>query len=271
MERERKQKEKDDERQRKEEERAKKEDDKARKREEKSAKAEQRRFAKEEDRRARELESAKKREERERRRRASNAGSSSGESAEDRDVRIPPVNRSRTSQSGSERSIRRRPSEAEPTSPRGEKVKVWIKRKLSRRQARRPSADHDEALKERRKSFLGGLAFGRVGGRAGTESEASLESASMREVAMAGKEKEVGSPTASAPVTTHQDLESQDGRQPSSPTKKDSVSSLSSGDSFVGASEQIAPTITPPAPIRNPIAAKSVSPTRDSRFKEMVD
>jgi hypothetical protein len=259
LERERRQKVQEEERIRKEEERAKRE----------ASRAEQRRSMREETRRTKELVASKKKGGMEGGQRGSTASSSSGGAGEDDNVRTAPMNRPSSSLGGqSDHSIQPLALE-EATSPRGERVRVWIRRQFSRRHHRHGSTTEDETMKGRRKSLLGSLSFGRGLGRLRTRSSTSLDSigASIREVALAGRENKRRQMTADG----RPDSGFGHGRQASGVLEQGSVSSLGSDSSFVGPSRRVVSAPTPPLEIRNSIVVKSASPTRDSRFKEMVD
>ncbi|KAI3323092.1 hypothetical protein HD806DRAFT_522834 [Xylariaceae sp. AK1471] len=156
-----------------------------------------------------------------------------------------------------EAQIRTRSEESEesPKSPRNKsppgRVKTWFKSRFSRG----PKSPDEEQKKGKpsERGFIGGVS---LTGIQNNESSASLDnrSASVRAVAMAGRNS-----------GTH---------QPRLHGDPEAVSPLSSesGDEYFRdeARDQPITQLTPPRPIRDSASAKSCSPTRDSRFHEIL-
>lgn len=145
-------------------------------------------------------------------------------------------------------------SPSSPTSPTKSKVRGWIKNRFSRGKS---VSDGDG----KRRSFFGGAA---LRDQEANNSTTSLDNrnSSMRDVAMAGK----------APATE------EDGAADRGRATRDSrgVSPVSTpGEEFCDplsgteAVEQPTP-MTPPKPIADPMVRTSVSPSRDSRFREEI-
>lgn len=137
------------------------------------------------------------------------------------------------------------PKSAESATSPSSKVKGWIKNRFSRGK----SVSEKDG---KRKSFLGGVALR----GSGNDSAASLENrpTSMRDVAMAGK--------------TGDDESSKDLYKDSrgvSPVSTDSDEVDEAGPS------RRSLTMVPPKPLEDPVVRTSSSPTRDSRFREMMD
>ncbi|KAF7555527.1 hypothetical protein G7046_g6540 [Stylonectria norvegica] len=149
-------------------------------------------------------------------------------------------------------------TETSPTSPTS-KVKGWIKNRFSRGK----SISEPEKQPEKRRSFVGGAA---LRGPEANDSTTSLENrvenrpSSMRDVALAGHLAGVSGQT----------YESTD---VSSVRDSRGVSPISTPDNerprSVGSDEDV--TITAPRPITDPAVRTSSSPTRDSRFREILD
>ncbi|KAI8234325.1 hypothetical protein K4K55_004782 [Colletotrichum sp. SAR 10_96] len=158
----------------------------------------------------------------------------------------PTINTQKDVPSGSDTA--RSPSESgSPT----HKMKEWLKSRFSRPRGR--SAAGENPPEER--GFIGGVALTRLA----NESATSLDgrSGSMREVAIAGKS---GSKSV--------------GESPRSPMGHDDVSPITSDDEserFVEARNDLKGPISPPPTLKDPSKHKSSSPTRDSRFREMME
>ncbi|KAF4455242.1 hypothetical protein F53441_2392 [Fusarium austroafricanum] len=133
---------------------------------------------------------------------------------------------------------------ASPTS----KVRGWIKNRFSR--GKSVGEKDRENQGDKRGSFIGGAALRDTDAN---ESATSLDNraTSMRDVALAGR-----SANAESNDRERDALHDSRGISP--------VSSLSEDDGQV-------PTITPPPAIKDPAERKSHSPSRDSRFREMMD
>ncbi|SCN75969.1 uncharacterized protein FFB20_08890 [Fusarium fujikuroi] len=217
---------------------------KAKKAEEKAARAEERRQAKEE------------------KQRTSGNTAASGEEAIDdgastrsEEVVSPPIvapNESSepiaptaidTEAATTERGRRKLSDAASPTS----KVKGWIKNRFSRGKSLGEKDRESQGVK--RSSFIGGAALRDTDAN---ESSTSLDNraTSMRDVALAGR-------SANAESSDHDRDVLHDSRGISP------VSNLSD--------DEAVPAITPPPAIKDPAGRKSQSPSRDSRFREMMD
>ncbi|KFA61535.1 hypothetical protein S40285_08801 [Stachybotrys chlorohalonatus IBT 40285] len=124
----------------------------------------------------------------------------------------------------------------ESTSPTS-KMKGWIKNRFSRRKS---TGDQNE----KKKAFLGGAALRQEG----NESSTSLENrpSSMRDVALAGRDND----------------------EPATDSR--GVSPISSNSSASTERFDEAPMVLP-RPLGDPAVRTSSSPTRDSRFRELMD
>ncbi|KAK1655673.1 hypothetical protein BDP81DRAFT_8034 [Colletotrichum phormii] len=127
------------------------------------------------------------------------------------------------------------------------KMKSWLKSRFGRPRGRSAAG---ESAEER--GFIGGVALTRLANESAT-SLGDARSASMREVAIAGK----GSETTSRSVGQEGDV---------SPVSSDAES-----EHFVEASDDLEGPVSPPAAIRDPNTHKTHSPTRDSRFRENLE
>jgi hypothetical protein len=168
-----------------------------------------------------------------------------------------PVSASHLSTEEAQRMTRSEESEGSPVSPRNKsppgRVKTWFKSRFSRG----PKSPDEEQKKEKpsERGFIGGAS---LTGIQGNDSSVSLDnrsrSASVRAVALAGRNSGSHHP-----------------RQDGDP---EAVSPLSSdsGDEDFGNEVIDHPIthLTPPRPIRDSASAKSCSPTRDSRFREIL-
>ncbi|KAJ0148091.1 hypothetical protein FOXG_01465 [Fusarium oxysporum f. sp. lycopersici 4287] len=142
-----------------------------------------------------------------------------------------------------ERGRRKLSDAASPTS----KVKGWIKNRFSRGKSLGEKDRENQG--DKRSSFIGGAALRDTDAN---ESSTSLDNraTSMRDVALAGR-------SANAESSDHDRDVLHDSRGISP------VSSLSE--------DEAVPAITPPPAIKDPAERKSQSPSRDSRFREMMD
>lgn len=146
-------------------------------------------------------------------------------------------------------------------SPKSGNVKGWLKSKFSKRNSKIEKVSPKTSPKESPKDegFVGGAAYT---GRATNDSTVSLgaKSSSVRDVALAGKEKDVEEPV--TPLSADERV----GRS----TSRDSlVSSLSDEAEFQEATDHFDAELTPPQP--KFAANKAHSPARDSKFKEIID
>ncbi|OLN84477.1 Uncharacterized protein C63.14 [Colletotrichum chlorophyti] len=143
----------------------------------------------------------------------------------------------------------RSPSEnGSPTS----KMKEWLKSRFSRPRRRSSAGENQEE-----RGFIGGVALTRLANESSTSLDA--RSASMREIAIAGK------PTAATPRPPSDVDDRARHSRDVSPVSSDSESEL-----FVEARDDLEGPISPPAPMKDPNTHKSSSPTRDSRFREII-
>ncbi|KAF6827425.1 hypothetical protein CPLU01_09101 [Colletotrichum plurivorum] len=168
----------------------------------------------------------------------------------------PTISTQRDVHSGSDNP--RSPSESgSPT----HKVKEWFKSRFSRPRGR--SAAGESPPEER--GFIGGVALTRLANESATSLDA--RSTSMREVAIAGKSGDRSRSGARTPRSPYEYFGS-------SARDSKNVSPVSSDDEsehFVEARDDLEGPISPPAPIRDPSTQKSSSPTRDSRFREIME
>ncbi|CVK89796.1 uncharacterized protein FMAN_04063 [Fusarium mangiferae] len=221
-----------------------KQESKAKKAEEKAARAEERRQAKEEKQRTRGNTAV-----------SGEEAIDDGASTRSEEVASPPVvapNESSepvaptaidTEAATTERGRRKLSDAASPTS----KVKGWIKNRFSRGKSLGEKDRESQGVK--RSSFIGGAALRDTDAN---ESSTSLDNraTSMRDVALAGR-------SANAEANDHDRDVLHDSRGISP------VSSVSD--------DEAVPAITPPPAIKDPAGRKSQSPSRDSRFREMMD
>ncbi|KAK1464669.1 hypothetical protein CCUS01_07916 [Colletotrichum cuscutae] len=128
------------------------------------------------------------------------------------------------------------------------KMKTWLKSRFGRPRGRSAAGENAEE-----RGFVGGVALARLANESAT-SLGDARSASMREVAIAGKTSE----------TTPRSAAAQEGEV--SPVSSDSES-----EHFVEASDELEGPVSPPAAIRDPNTHKTHSPTRDSRFRENLE
>ncbi|KAI3557568.1 hypothetical protein CABS03_14705 [Colletotrichum abscissum] len=128
------------------------------------------------------------------------------------------------------------------------KMKTWLKSRFGRPRGRSAAGENAEE-----RGFVGGVALARLANESAT-SLGDARSASMREVAIAGKTSE----------TTPRSAAAQEGEV--SPVSSDSES-----EHFVEASDELEGPVSPPAAIRDPNMHKTHSPTRDSRFRENLE
>ncbi|CAM1508489.1 Fc.00g053370.m01.CDS01 [Cosmosporella sp. VM-42] len=151
-----------------------------------------------------------------------------------------------TDQSNLEHEEHKVPESA--TSPTS-KVKGWIKNRFSRGK----SVSENDKSKEKGKGFIGGAALRDTEGNHSTTS-LDNRSTSIRDVALAGKSGE---------FETNDEEGLRDSR---------GVSPVSSEDEGIDCFETSRDyTLSPPKPITDSAARTSSSPTRDSRFREMMD
>ncbi|TWU77525.1 hypothetical protein ED733_007352 [Metarhizium rileyi] len=156
------------------------------------------------------------------------------------------------------------------TSPTS-KVKGWIKNRFSRGKS---IGEQDK----KRRSFFGGAS---MKDHAGNGSAASIEnrSASMHEVAMAGKTGEEGLETKYEPVggSAHREVErdSQGVSPASTPLEEERELGDDRQEKGKGVEHDERPSrrasLDPPRPIQDLGIRTSSSPTRDSRFREEMD
>ncbi|KAI1758897.1 hypothetical protein GGR53DRAFT_515588 [Hypoxylon sp. FL1150] len=147
-----------------------------------------------------------------------------------------------------------------PDSPEGSSsksgVKTWLKNRFSRGSK---SADDEKAGdRSARKSFVGGAAL------TGVESSTSLDnrSSSVRAVAMAGRPRHSG--------FDGEDADAGAGAGDVSPISSESDDEFFHDEARDSRRDQLSTALTPPGPVRDFGSTASQSPSRDSRFKEMV-
>ncbi|KAF5025432.1 hypothetical protein F66182_2492 [Fusarium sp. NRRL 66182] len=141
---------------------------------------------------------------------------------------------------------RRKPSDA-GTSPTS-KVKGWIKNRFSRGKSL-GEQDH-ESQGDKRRSFIGGAAL-RESDVNRSATSLDNRATSMRDVALAGRSKNAESSDRERDV-----LSDSRGVSPVSSLEDDGAQGV---------------VMTPPPAIKDPAARESHSPSRDSRFREMID
>ncbi|GKT49300.1 uncharacterized protein ColSpa_09481 [Colletotrichum spaethianum] len=148
----------------------------------------------------------------------------------------------------------RSPSESgSPTN----KMKEWLKSRFSRPRGRSSAGENAEE-----RGFIGGVALTRLANESATSLDA--RSASMREVAIAGKS---GAEAPRSPPPGHEG----DGSRARDSRDVSPVSSDSESERFVEARDDLEGPVSPPVPIKDPSLHKSSSPTRDSRFREIIE
>jgi len=178
-------------------------------------------------------------------------------------VRIPRTERPETprpaTREGDEEAADHDLKSPDEKSPRGRKVKSWFKSHFSK-----GSKSQDEQKSENRAGRQGFIGGASLTGVDSNESSASLEnrSASVRAVAMAGR-------------SSQDDRRTGSGERPSSAgaVARDisPLSSSSSDDEFFDdPRSSVQGGLSPPRPIRDLSLTKSQSPTRDSRFHEII-
>ncbi|KAI1115834.1 hypothetical protein F5Y14DRAFT_449639 [Nemania sp. NC0429] len=140
-----------------------------------------------------------------------------------------------------------------PRSPQG-KVKTWFKSRFSRG----PKSPTEENFKEEanQRGFVGGAALTENQGNNSVTSLDSRNSASIREVAMAG----------TRPTSQPSRLEV-DHHLPVSPLSEESDYEFYRDEAL---DQPITKLTTPPRPIRSSSRVQSQSPARDSRFLEII-
>ncbi|KAI1188280.1 hypothetical protein F5B17DRAFT_396241 [Nemania serpens] len=138
-----------------------------------------------------------------------------------------------------------------PRSPQS-KVKTWLKSRFSRG----PKSPTEEQHKDKasQKGFVGGASLAENQGNHSATSLESRNSASVREVAMAGKN------SASHSSRLEGDL------LPASPLSEESDYEFFRDE----VADQPITKLTPPRPIRSSSPVQSQSPARDSRFLEII-
>ncbi|TEA19071.1 Uncharacterized protein C8034_v009981 [Colletotrichum sidae] len=142
------------------------------------------------------------------------------------------------------------------------KMKEWLKSRFSRPRGR--SSAGDTPPEER--GFVGGVALTRLA----NESATSLDgrSASMREIAIAGKSGNKSEGDSPRSPMARQDF----GVRGKDSKDVNPVTSDDESEQFVEASDDLSRgPLSPPPPIREPYTQHSGSPTRDSRFREMME
>ncbi|KAL2211994.1 hypothetical protein CC79DRAFT_1329313 [Sarocladium strictum] len=142
-------------------------------------------------------------------------------------------------------------SPSSPTSPssHGSKVKGWIKNRFSRGKSISESNDPNK-----RRSFFGGAALRDANGSA---SSLDQRASSMRDVALAGKSNTAGG------------LSPNDARPDSRGVSPVSTPGAERCDPLADVEPSPMP-MTPPRPIADPLVRTSVSPSRDSKFREEI-
>lgn len=142
-------------------------------------------------------------------------------------------------------------SPSSPTSPssHGSKVKGWIKNRFSRGKSISESSDPNK-----RRSFFGGAALRDANGSA---SSLDQRASSMRDVALAGKSNTAGG------------LSPNDARPDSRGVSPVSTPGAERCDPLADVEPSPMP-MTPPRPIADLLVRTSVSPSRDSKFREEI-
>ena len=156
-------------------------------------------------------------------------------------------------------------SDGDPPSP-SSRMKNWLKSRFTRPRAKSTNNATDETAPG--KGFIGGVALAKLREPNASMSSLDQHSASIREVAMAGR--------GSSSVTRDDEPADRTTRGrlgfPKTRTEDDaaSVSSLSSDEEFTEARSDLSGRITPPRPIHDP-ASNRGSPVRESRFSENLE
>lgn len=160
--------------------------------------------------------------------------------------------------------LRKTENSTSPTS----KVKGWVKGRWSRGKS---LIEHGN---DKRRSFFGGATMNAPDKNASVISLGN-RSSSMREVAMAGKDGDEGAATSPVTETGESGLkeaqkESRDVSPVSTPLA-DEVPTTDREETEADEPKSSKLTIEPPRPLEDMESRASYSPTRDSRFREMMD
>jgi hypothetical protein len=170
-------------------------------------------------------------------------------------VRVPIITSPATAQDETTRpaetEVAEEKTKASPTSPTG-KVKTWFRSRFSR-----GSKSDDDKFRNKKggRGFIGGVAL--TGSEGANESTTSVDnrSASMRAIAMAGRQ------------TSGISVPSTAARSPDA----EAVSPMnSSSDDEYFRDEAPGAGLSPPKPIKSLVERKSASPVRDSKFHEIM-
>ncbi|KAK6077352.1 hypothetical protein SCUP234_06764 [Seiridium cupressi] len=154
--------------------------------------------------------------------------------------------------SGEQQTTSEGSSPTDKVSPTG-KVKTWFKSRFSR-----GSKSEDDRPKDGgKKGFVGGHALTGVESNDASTSSLDGRSASMRAIAMAGRQRTDLSEDASAAAAANTDDVSP-------------MSSDSDDEYFDEARDTMGTELSPPRHIQDPSESKSHSPVRDSRFHEII-
>lgn len=143
-------------------------------------------------------------------------------------------------------------SPTDKVSPTG-KVKTWFKSRFSRGS----KSDDDKPKDGVSKGFVGGHALTGVDSNNASTTSLDGRSASIRAIALAGRQRTEPEDASVVPIT-----------------EADDVSPMSSSDSedefFDEARDTMGTDLSPPRHIQDPAQKKSHSPVRDSRFQEIL-
>lgn len=169
---------------------------------------------------------------------------------EQRNTRATYVDIPEDRQPGSEGS-----SPTEKISPTG-KVKTWFKSRFSRGS----KSDDDKPKDSVRKGFIGGHALTGIESNNGSTTSLDGRSASIRAIAMAGRQRT--DPSEDLPTITTPAASADDGVS--------AMSSDSEEEYFDEARDQLGTELSPPRHIHDPAQNKNHSPVRDSRFHEII-
>ncbi|KAF7533903.1 hypothetical protein G7054_g6671 [Neopestalotiopsis clavispora] len=175
-------------------------------------------------------------------------------------VRVPASSRADRANRVSIPSQGERQTKSESSSPtdkasQGAKVKTWFKSRFSRGSR----SDDDKPSNGVKKGFVGGHALTGLDSNNASTTSLDGRSASMRAIAMAGRQR-----------TDNSELATSAGHR--SMANADDVSPVSSSDDeyFDEARDRMGTELSPPRHIQDPAKKKSHSPVRDSRFHEIL-
>ncbi len=162
--------------------------------------------------------------------------------------------------------------EGETSSP-SSKVRNWFKTRFSRPRAKSSNAAMEGSAPKR--GFIGGVALAKVRNHNASMSSIDNRSASMREVAMAGRRRPLSTAALATEFPGKEFGESSAGSAARPRGRESSLvsslSSVSTGlDKFVEARSEVSGPISPPRLLQDPASGRG-SPVRESRFCENLE